>query len=378
MSERLRRHVAADQARAKPAGRTPDAGAEHPLLALQRLAGNAAVAGLVDQLSVQRFWPFDDEEEEAEPADESEYEEDEEEIPEDEEEYEDEEESPDGGDVDISEESIYWPAGRAKFTGLVARGSIMVSGFAQSAGTPWDRKAADEAWPIAMDQAGMMPYEAIPRGITAGGGGYIEYVRPPFTTPFELQDTRDLVGRQAMRHLGGSPSPDIERIYDGTNTPDGAPGSGGGEGPQPGGGGTGPAPGAGGGTSPGSGTPGGGIPGLQPIPGGYAAGWPAAPGPGEAPSIPGLEPVPAGGAGSGGTGAGAGGPATTRPMLRRGSTGNDVVDLQGLLVRRGATLNADGIFGGLTREAVVDFQQRSGLGADGIVGPLTWQALEQG
>jgi peptidoglycan hydrolase-like protein with peptidoglycan-binding domain len=65
-------------------------------------------------------------------------------------------------------------------------------------------------------------------------------------------------------------------------------------------------------------------------------------------------------------------------MLRRGSTGADVVDLQELLVQHGATLDADGIFGGLTREAVVDFQARTGLDADGIVGPLTWGALEQG
>ena len=75
---------------------------------------------------------------------------------------------------------------------------------------------------------------------------------------------------------------------------------------------------------------------------------------------------------------GAGGPAIARPMLRKGSTGNAVRELQELLVRRGATIDPDGDFGSATQRAVIAFQQSETLGADGIVGPLTWSALEAG
>jgi len=64
------------------------------------------------------------------------------------------------------------------------------------------------------------------------------------------------------------------------------------------------------------------------------------------------------------------------PTLRQGSTGPAVTDLQGRLKTRGFyTGNIDGIFGPLTRAAVVAFQGSMGLVQDGIVGIRTWTAL---
>lgn len=58
-----------------------------------------------------------------------------------------------------------------------------------------------------------------------------------------------------------------------------------------------------------------------------------------------------------------------------GSTGESVELIQAALNRSGARLAVDGIFGPLTRAAVIHFQRAHGLAADGIVGPLTWRAL---
>lgn len=63
------------------------------------------------------------------------------------------------------------------------------------------------------------------------------------------------------------------------------------------------------------------------------------------------------------------------PLLRRGSTGHDVIFLQNLLTESGFKVFTDGEFGGNTEEAVTAFQRTRGLGSDGIVGPLTWDAL---
>ncbi|MCB8815508.1 peptidoglycan-binding domain-containing protein [Desulfosporosinus shakirovi] len=64
------------------------------------------------------------------------------------------------------------------------------------------------------------------------------------------------------------------------------------------------------------------------------------------------------------------------PTLQQGSTGPAVVKLQGLLKTRGFyTGNVDGIFGPVTRVAVVGFQGSMGLAQDGIVGIKTWTAL---
>lgn len=68
-------------------------------------------------------------------------------------------------------------------------------------------------------------------------------------------------------------------------------------------------------------------------------------------------------------------------MLRQGSRGQDVITLQYLLsliseYYPGIPAPApDGIFGRNTYSAVTAFQRAMGLNADGIVGPLTWQAL---
>lgn len=71
-------------------------------------------------------------------------------------------------------------------------------------------------------------------------------------------------------------------------------------------------------------------------------------------------------------------PAASHPMLRTGSRGPAVAELQARLSSRGASLVADGVFGPATQSAVVGFQRSAGLSPDGIVGPLTWSALDGG
>ena len=64
--------------------------------------------------------------------------------------------------------------------------------------------------------------------------------------------------------------------------------------------------------------------------------------------------------------------------LAQGSMGPEVKTLQTELNRQlfpSPNLNIDGIFGPLTRKAVVAFQNQAGLTPDGIVGPLTRAAL---
>ncbi|GKX68536.1 peptidoglycan-binding protein [Inconstantimicrobium mannanitabidum] len=66
------------------------------------------------------------------------------------------------------------------------------------------------------------------------------------------------------------------------------------------------------------------------------------------------------------------------PVLRKGSTGADVVKLQKALIARGYSCGAsgaDGDFGQGTYNAVIKFQADHGLDQDGIVGPQTWNAL---
>lgn len=87
---------------------------------------------------------------------------------------------------------------------------------------------------------------------------------------------------------------------------------------------------------------------------------PAAPAPAPAP-----KPAPA--------------PATsTRPTIRRGSTGQAVKDVQARLNRDYplySRLAVDGIFGPATDAVVREFQRRAGITVDGIVGPQTYGAL---
>lgn len=67
----------------------------------------------------------------------------------------------------------------------------------------------------------------------------------------------------------------------------------------------------------------------------------------------------------------------TDPILRQGDSGTVVTWLQQLLNAKGINIAVDGIFGNVTRAAVVQFQKQSGIATDGIVGPQTWQALRR-
>jgi Putative peptidoglycan-binding domain-containing protein len=63
-------------------------------------------------------------------------------------------------------------------------------------------------------------------------------------------------------------------------------------------------------------------------------------------------------------------PSTSLPVLRKGSTGPDVVRLQELLPKW-----IDGDFGTTTESLVKEFQRSEGLEVDGVVGEQTWAAL---
>lgn len=59
-----------------------------------------------------------------------------------------------------------------------------------------------------------------------------------------------------------------------------------------------------------------------------------------------------------------------------GSTGDNVREIQSLLTQRGYSPGpVDGIFGPLTKTAVMRFQSDRGITIDGIVGPTTWAML---
>jgi len=65
-----------------------------------------------------------------------------------------------------------------------------------------------------------------------------------------------------------------------------------------------------------------------------------------------------------------------QPILRLGSTGEEVREMQQILNATGhGYLILDGIFGPLTEEAVKRFQQTYNLTIDGIVGEVTWTIL---
>lgn len=69
-------------------------------------------------------------------------------------------------------------------------------------------------------------------------------------------------------------------------------------------------------------------------------------------------------------------PAETRPTLRRGDRGQDVVHLQTRLAAMGYSVGKiDGIFGIKTLEAVKAVQIDKGLAVDGIVGAKTWAVV---
>ncbi len=64
-----------------------------------------------------------------------------------------------------------------------------------------------------------------------------------------------------------------------------------------------------------------------------------------------------------------------QPVLRRGSKGEVVGELQRLLRGKGLMIAVDDDFGPATELAVIEFQQRNRLEVDGIVGRDTWKAL---
>lgn len=62
-------------------------------------------------------------------------------------------------------------------------------------------------------------------------------------------------------------------------------------------------------------------------------------------------------------------------VIRRGSYGDAVKDLQELLVSKGFDISIDSDFGVATELAVMMYQKKVGLDKDGIVGEKTWLAL---
>ena len=74
-------------------------------------------------------------------------------------------------------------------------------------------------------------------------------------------------------------------------------------------------------------------------------------------------------------GAAAASPVPDISVLRRGSTGGAVRELQSLLAAAGYRIPCDGVFGRLTEDAVRDFQRARALVVDGIAGPRTLETL---
>lgn len=67
-------------------------------------------------------------------------------------------------------------------------------------------------------------------------------------------------------------------------------------------------------------------------------------------------------------------------ILRKGSKGEEVEDLQRKLISLGydlGRLGADGDYGSATEKAVKKFQKDHSIGQDGVAGPLTFAALEK-
>jgi lysozyme len=67
-----------------------------------------------------------------------------------------------------------------------------------------------------------------------------------------------------------------------------------------------------------------------------------------------------------------------KPMLKKGSKGEAVKEMQSILISKGYDLGkwgADGAFGKQTLAAVKAFQKDCGIKVDGIVGKDTWSWL---
>ncbi len=66
------------------------------------------------------------------------------------------------------------------------------------------------------------------------------------------------------------------------------------------------------------------------------------------------------------------------PILKKGSSGPNVTNLQDILTKLGYALGTvDGIFGSMTENAVRSFQADAGIAVDGIAGPQTWGAIHK-
>lgn len=63
------------------------------------------------------------------------------------------------------------------------------------------------------------------------------------------------------------------------------------------------------------------------------------------------------------------------PVMGNGSSGTNVMALQLLLIHKGFSISADGIFGNNTEAAVRSFQASRNLGVDGVAGANTLNAL---
>jgi murein DD-endopeptidase MepM/ murein hydrolase activator NlpD len=67
--------------------------------------------------------------------------------------------------------------------------------------------------------------------------------------------------------------------------------------------------------------------------------------------------------------------ATSSTVLKVGSRGTEVATLQAYLIKKavgsGAKITADGAFGPMTRQALIEYQASVGLTADGVAGPKT-------
>jgi len=64
-------------------------------------------------------------------------------------------------------------------------------------------------------------------------------------------------------------------------------------------------------------------------------------------------------------------------VLKLGSQGAEVRNLQSVLAELGFGVEADGEFGPGTRDAVIAAQHSMGLTGDGVVGPKTWDKLDE-
>jgi peptidoglycan hydrolase-like protein with peptidoglycan-binding domain len=64
-------------------------------------------------------------------------------------------------------------------------------------------------------------------------------------------------------------------------------------------------------------------------------------------------------------------------VLKQGTRGDEVRNLQEKLKHLGFTIDADGIFGEKTHAAVLTIQTVFGYDIDGMVGPATLKLLEQ-